>query len=51
MVEHGIISFFIGSPKVWLLACMLLVFLSLVEYAVILRQVLVTIFNIIIINS
>ena len=51
MVEHGSISFLINSPKVWLLACMLLVFLSLVEYAVILRQVLVTISNIIIINS
>ena len=29
------------NVKVWLLACMLLVFLSLVEYAVILRQVII----------
>ena len=29
----------VTALEVWLLACMLLVFLSLVEYAVILRQI------------
>ena len=31
----------VTALEVWLLACMLLVFLSLVEYAVILRQIVI----------